>query len=127
MTIDDLKYKHYDLIPVIVQDDENGDVLMLGYMDRAALDKTIETGLVHYYSRSRQEHWLKGGTSGHYQHVRSIRTDCDRDTLLIRVTQDGAACHEGYRSCFSWELDDHGRLNVVAEKVFDPKEVYARK
>jgi phosphoribosyl-AMP cyclohydrolase len=128
MTIDDLSYKHYGLIPVIVQDDENGEVLMLGYMDRTALEKTIETGLVHYYSRSRQEYWLKGGTSGHFQHVRTIRTDiCDRDTLLIRVTQDGAACHEGYRSCFSLQLTEDGQFEVAEKRVFDPADVYGRK
>lgn len=88
------------LVPVIIQDGENGEVLMMAYMNCQAYADTLRTGLMHYYSRSRQEQWLKGETSGHYQHVQSLTADCDRDTLLARVRQEGAACHTGSRSCF---------------------------
>ncbi|HFB83974.1 MAG TPA: phosphoribosyl-AMP cyclohydrolase, partial [Thermodesulfatator sp.] len=94
-------FNKMDLIPVIAQDWETGEVLMLAYMNQEAWEKTLETGKVHYYSRSRQKLWLKGETSGHVQLVKEIRLDCDADTLLIKVEQiGGAACHKGYRSCF---------------------------
>ena len=95
------------LIPVIVQDDENNEVLMLAYMNEEAFEKTLETGLATYFSRSRQNLWTKGETSGHFQHVRKILYDCDEDTLLLRVIQDGAACHTGNRSCFYREWKDY--------------------
>ena len=88
------------LIPVIVQDYRNGEVLMLAYMNEEAFDKTVKTGRMTYYSRSRQELWVKGLTSGHFQYVYSIEIDCDNDTLLAKVEQVGAACHTGNRSCF---------------------------
>lgn len=88
------------LVPVIVQDVESKEVLMLAYMNEESLQKTIETKLATYYSRSRQGLWIKGETSGHYQHVMDIRIDCDEDTILLLVKQDGAACHTGKRSCF---------------------------
>lgn len=94
------------LIPAIVQDASNGDVLMLGYMSRESLEKTLETGLATYWSRSRNELWTKGETSGHYQHVQEIFYDCDEDTLLVKVIQEGAACHTGHRSCFYRKLED---------------------
>ena len=93
------------LIPVIVQDDENDQVLMLAYMNEEAFRKTLESGLATYFSRSRQSLWTKGETSGHFQHVRKILYDCDEDTLLLRVIQDGAACHTGNRSCFYREIE----------------------
>jgi phosphoribosyl-AMP cyclohydrolase len=112
------------LVPAIVQDAESGDVLMLGYMNDAALKKTVETGRACFYSRSRQKLWVKGETSGHIQKVREIFVDCDRDTILLKVEQvGGAACHTGYRSCFFQRLED-AELKVVGERVFDPKEVY---
>ncbi len=92
------------LVPVIVQDYENKDVLMLAYMNERAFHDTLETGMMHYYSRSRRTQWLKGETSGHYQYVKSLHLDCDKDTLLARVRQVGAACHTGSRSCFYQEL-----------------------
>ena len=95
-----LKFDKNDLIPVITQDYENGQVLMLAYANKEAVELTLEKGTVHYYSRSRQELWHKGDTSGHYQHVKEIYFDCDGDALLIKVIQDGAACHTGKRSCF---------------------------
>ena len=95
------------LVPAIVQDAISGEVLMLGYMNEESLQKTLETGLATYWSRSRNELWTKGETSGHYQHVQEIRIDCDEDTLLIKVIQDGAACHTGNRSCFYRLLEDN--------------------
>lgn len=92
------------LIPAIAQDAETGEVLMLAYMNKEALLKTIQDKLACYYSRSRQSLWVKGETSGHYQHVLDMKFDCDRDTLLLLVRQDGAACHEGYYSCFHYDL-----------------------
>ena len=95
------------LVPAIVQDAISGEVLMLGYMNEESLRKTFETGLATYWARSRNELWTKGETSGHYQHVQEIRIDCDEDTLLIKVIQDGAACHTGNRSCFYRLLEDN--------------------
>ena len=88
------------LVPVIVQDVTTKEVLMLAYMNEESLQKTITSGFATYWSRSRQELWLKGETSGHYQHVKDIRVDCDNDTLLLLVEQTGAACHTGHSSCF---------------------------
>ena len=114
------------LVPVIVQDCENGDVLMLAYMNREALGKTVETGKAWYWSRSRNQLWMKGETSGHYQVVREIFVDCDGDALLLKVEQrGGGACHTGYRSCFH-RMVRNGKLKVVGQKAFDPKEVYER-
>ncbi len=115
------------LVPVIAQDWQTGEVLMLAYMNEEAWEKTLETGKVHYYSRSRQKIWLKGESSGHFQIVKEIRLDCDLDTLLIKVEQlGGAACHKGYRSCFFRRFKD-GNLEVVGEKIFDPEVVYGKK
>ncbi len=97
------------LVPCIVQDEETGKVLMLGYMNEESLKKTLETGLATYWSRSRQSLWTKGETSGHYQHVREILVDCDEDTLLLLVKQDGAACHTGHYSCFYRNLEGEER------------------
>lgn len=96
----EIKYDANGLVPVITQDYKDKEVLMLAYMNELALNKTIETGKVHYYSRSRAELWLKGETSGHYQLVKELTYDCDGDTILIQVEQIGAACHTGHRSCF---------------------------
>ena len=95
------------LIPVVVQDYKTDAVLMVAYMNEASYDKTIETGKMTYYSRSRQELWIKGLTSGHFQYVHSIDIDCDKDTLLAKVDQVGAACHTGKRSCFYRNLVDN--------------------
>ena len=93
------------LVPCIVQDEQTGKVLMLGYMNEESLQKTLETGLATYWSRSRQSLWTKGETSGHYQYVRKILVDCDEDTLLLLVKEDGAACHTGHYSCFYRSLE----------------------
>ena len=100
----DLTYNADGLIPAIVQDMENGDVLMLAYMNAESLKISLDEGRTCYWSRSRQELWRKGETSGHIQKIRSITTDCDRDTLLIKVDQTGVACHKGTRSCFTEEV-----------------------
>jgi phosphoribosyl-ATP pyrophosphohydrolase/phosphoribosyl-AMP cyclohydrolase len=100
-----VKFNADGLVPAVTQDIRTDEVLMLAYMNEESLRKTIETGKVHYYSRSRQKLWLKGETSGHFQQVRSISVDCDGDTLLIKVEQTGAACHTGHRSCFFTRLD----------------------
>lgn len=103
--INQLKLDEKGLIPAITQDYRTDEVLMLAYMNAESLEKTLETGKVHYYSRSRQKLWLKGETSGHFQHVKSISVDCDGDTLLLKVDQIGAACHTGHRSCFFTKME----------------------
>ncbi len=105
MDIKDLKYDANGLIPAIIQDAANGDVLMVAYMNEESLRRTLELGETVYWSRSRQEFWHKGETSGHTQKVSEIRYDCDADALLIKVEQEGAACHTGERTCFFRTLD----------------------
>jgi phosphoribosyl-AMP cyclohydrolase len=116
--------KNNGLVPAIVQDDETGDVLMLAYMNREAWEKTLASGKAHFWSRSRQKLWLKGETSGHVQEVRAVYVDCDLDTVLLKVHQvGGAACHEGYPSCFYRQVDG-GEFKMVSGRVFNPKDVY---
>jgi len=125
---DELKKNAQGLVPAIVQDDETGEVLMMAYVNGQALEKTLQTGTTHFYSRSRDQLWHKGESSGHTQEVRSVYLDCDSDTLLIRVKQNVAACHTGYRSCFFRRLTPRGdRWAVVGERVFDPEETYGNK
>lgn len=100
VAIEGLTFGADGLLPAIVQDDESGRVLMLAWMDAEAIRRTLTTGRVTFWSRSRQEYWRKGDTSGHSQYVRGVEMDCDGDTLLVRVIQVGAACHTGTRSCF---------------------------
>jgi phosphoribosyl-AMP cyclohydrolase len=114
------------LLPVIAQDAETGDVLMLAYMNAESYAETLTSGRAVYYSRSRKKLWRKGEESGNVQLVRSIFVDCDCDTILLRVDQvGGAACHEGYKSCFFREVTPDG-LKVVGQRVFDPAEVYKK-
>jgi len=101
----ELKWDGDGLIPAVVQETETGEVLMVAWMDREALAKTLESGLAHYWSRSRRALWRKGETSGHTQHVDGLYADCDRDTLLVQAHQDGVACHTGARSCFFTRLE----------------------
>jgi phosphoribosyl-AMP cyclohydrolase len=122
--LENLKYDANGLIPAIIQDHQTHEVLMMAWMNREAVAKTAETGLTHFFSRSRNQQWLKGESSGHVQHVKSIRTDCDQDVLLIDVEQVGAACHDGYYSCFYREHQKDGDWKIVGNKVFDPKTVY---
>ena len=100
----ELKTDNNGLVAVVVQDKDNGDVLMLAYMNQEAYEKTLETGIMTYFSRSRQALWIKGETSGHYQYLEKLYIDCDNDTILAKVRQMGAACHTGNRSCFYREL-----------------------
>lgn len=120
-----VKFDHRGLIPAIVQDAKTGQVLMLAYMNRQALNKTLETGRTHFFSRSRKKLWAKGESSGNIQRVRRIFLDCDGDTLLINVQQVKAACHTGYYTCFYRKLNRRtGGLKIVEKQVFDPKKVY---
>lgn len=115
------------LVPAVAQDAETGEVLMLAWMDREAFDETVRTGRAVYYSRSRKRLWRKGEESGNVQMVKGIYLDCDADTILLKVTQiGGAACHEGYKSCFFRELAAD-ELKTVGERVFDPATVYGKK
>jgi phosphoribosyl-AMP cyclohydrolase len=118
-----------ELVIAISQDYETGEVLMVAYMNREAFKKTIETGKAHYWSTSRNKLWLKGESSGHTQEVVEILTDCDQDAVLMKVKQNGAACHEGYYSCFFKEIsEDNGfKLKIVKEKVFKPENIYGDK
>ena len=115
------------LLPAIVQDHDSGKILMLAYINKSSWEKTLETGEAHYWSRSRQELWHKGGTSGHVQKIKEIYVDCDQDTVLFKVEQvGGAACHTGYESCFYQKVDTNGDVTVVGEKIFDPRKVYKK-
>src|SRR5436190_17958332 len=114
------------LIPAVAQDADTGEVLMLAWMNREASEETVRTGRAVYFSRSRNKLWRKGEESGHYQEVKGVFIDCDADTVLLKVKQiGGAACHEGYKSCFFRQLDGD-ELKVIAERIFDPKAVYKK-
>jgi phosphoribosyl-AMP cyclohydrolase len=117
----DLDWEGTDgLLPAIAQDADSGTVLMLAYVTPEAVRRTRETGEAHYYSRSREELWHKGATSGHVQEVREVRVDCDGDALLYVVDQEGGACHTGFESCFHRTIEGE----TVGDRVFDPEEVY---
>jgi phosphoribosyl-AMP cyclohydrolase len=115
-----LAFDEQALLPAVAQDVDSGEVVMLACVTEKALERTRETGLAHYYSRSREELWQKGQSSGHRQHVEEVRVDCDGDALLYLVSQEGGACHTGYGSCFYRTVDG----DVVGERVFDPDDVY---
>jgi len=122
-----LKIDTGGLVPAIAQDADTGEVLMVAWMNADALRQTLKTGLAHYWSRSRRALWRKGEKSGHVQKVREIRTDCDKDVLLLKVEQiGGAACHTGYRSCFSWRLQKESWVEE-GEKIFNPEDKYGKK
>lgn len=123
--LDQLKFNNDGLIPVIIQDHENHEVLMLAYMNREAVERSLAGPYVTFWSRSRKKFWVKGEDSGHTQEVKKIFLDCDEDALLIQVDQKVAACHEGFRSCFFREIEKD-RLQVVGKRLFDPKEVYKK-
>lgn len=116
----ELEFDDEGLLPAVAQDASTGEVLMLAYVTPEAIERTRETGRAHYYSRSREELWEKGQSSGHTQHVEEVRIDCDGDAVLYLVEQDGGACHTGYRSCFYRTIEGE----VVSEQVFDPDTVY---
>jgi len=112
------------LVPAIAQDFQTGDILMLAYVNKEALQKTLQTGKAHYWSRSRSKLWLKGESSGHVQVIKDILVDCDEDCIIYKVDQvGGAACHTGYSTCFYRRITEDGS-EIVAEKVFDPGKVY---
>ncbi|MBX3437147.1 MAG: phosphoribosyl-AMP cyclohydrolase [Planctomycetaceae bacterium] len=121
-------FEKAELLPAIAQDEATGEVLMLAYMNQEAYEETLRTGRVCYYSRSRRKLWRKGEESGNVQELRSIFFDCDADTLLVKVNQvGGAACHEGYKSCFFRKINPAtGDVTVMGERVFDPAEVYKK-
>lgn len=120
------KFDQKGLITAVAQDARTGQVLMVGYMNRQALDLTIQTGYATYFSRSRQKLWKKGQQSGHFQKVQQILIDCDQDCLVLKVTVDAGQCHVGYQSCFYRALDKKtkGKLKFIAEKVYDPQKTY---
>lgn len=121
-------FSRTELIPAIAQDAETGDVLMMAWMNEESYRETLTTGRVVYFSRSRQKLWRKGEESGNVQELKAIYFDCDADTLLVKVNQiGGAACHEGYRSCFFRRIDPAtGQVAVEGERVFNPKDVYGK-
>ena len=112
------------LISAICRDSEDNEVLMTAFMNREAVMKTLTTGVMHYWSRSRQELWKKGEESGNLQKVKSLRIDCDGDAVLFDVLPEGPACHKGYRSCFYRRITEDGDLEEILEREFDPKKVY---
>ncbi len=118
------------LITAIAQDAKTGQILMVGYMNREALDLTIQTGYANYFSRSRQKIWKKGEQSGHFQKVEQILVDCDQDCIVLKVKVDAGQCHIGYQSCFYRKLtknsDKVEGLEFIAEKVYDPRETYKK-
>ena len=123
-----LKFTPEGLIPAIIQEQSTGRVLMMAWMNRASLEKTIETKRTFFWSRSRQKFWMKGESSGHVQVVKDIAFDCDGDTLLIQVEQTGAACHEGYQSCFFRSLEDAGEAFKITESQLEtPEAIYGKK
>ncbi|BCW99210.1 MAG: hypothetical protein KatS3mg024_2037 [Armatimonadota bacterium] len=123
---DILKTDDAGLVCAVVQDATNGQVLMVGYMDREALRRTLTEGKVCFFSRSRQKYWVKGETSGHFQFVKDVRVDCDQDAILVQVEQVGAACHEGFRSCFFRRVGRDGALETVEERLKAPEEIYRK-
>ena len=122
-----LKFNQDGLIPAIIQDASNGRVLMMAWMNRASLEKTLETGKTWFWSRSRQKYWMKGESSGHTQAVKEVAFDCDGDTLLIQVDQIGAACHEGYRSCFFRSVEGQNGSRITEPRLEAPEQIYGKK
>lgn len=115
------------LLPAIAQDAKTGQVLMLAWMNREAWLETLTSGRAVYFSRSRNRLWRKGEESGHVQHVSEIRVDCDADTILLKVTQTGAACHEGYASCFFRRIAPDGNTEIVEPQLKDPNDIYGKR
>lgn len=124
--MENIKFDSNGLVPAIIQDVEDGTVLMMAYMNKDAILATLNTGKTNFWSRSRQKYWIKGESSGHVQEVKEIYFDCDGDTLLIKVKQHGGACHNGYRSCFYSKVEPDGKVTLVGDKVFDPDKIYKK-
>ena len=126
--IEQLKFNADGLIPAIIQDAQNSQVLMMAWMNVDSLKKTLETGKTVFWSRSRGKYWMKGESSGHFQVVKDISFDCDADVLLIKVEQTGPACHEGFRSCFFRSVGTNGaEINHNAERLATPEQIYGKK
>ncbi len=124
----EIKFDKQGLIPTIIQDCSDNAVLMIAYMNKASLEKTLSSGMTCFWSRSRSELWVKGKKSGNIQLVKEIFLDCDGDSLLIKVEQrGGAACHTGYRTCFYRKVMKDGKLKTIGERVFNPEDVYSKK
>lgn len=123
--IDSMKFDDKGLIPAVVQDATNNEVLMVAYMNKEAVAKTIEGPYVTFYSRSRNKMWIKGESSGHTQEVKEIYFDCDADCILVKVIQKVAACHTGYRTCFFRKIEN-GEVKTVGNKVFEEEKVYKK-
>jgi phosphoribosyl-AMP cyclohydrolase len=125
---DKLKFNSEGLIPAIIQEKSTGRVVMMAWMNRASLESTITTGKTHFWSRSRQKYWMKGEESGNTQTVKDIAFDCDGDTLLIQIEQNGPACHEGYKSCFFRSIEGKGDTWQTTEpQLKTPEELYGKK
>lgn len=121
----DFKYDDKGLLTAVIQDEVTGEVLMVAFMDKTAIERTLKERKTVFYSRSRQKYWVKGESSGHIQKVKAAYTDCDKDAVVIKVSQEGGACHLGYRTCFVHELNEEGDIvRVTQDKVFDPDKVY---
>ena len=125
-TIKGLKYDASGLIPTVIVDVDTKAVVMVAYMNEASLLDTVRKGKTHFWSRSRQKYWMKGESSGHTQDVKAIFTDCDLDTVVIEVVPHGAACHDGYYSCFYRKLTAEGGWETIGKPLFDPKQVYKK-
>ncbi len=126
--IEKLKFNEDGLIPAIVQEAGTGRVLMMAWMNRASVERTVATGNTCFWSRSRQKFWIKGESSGHFQKVKDMALDCDGDTLLVQVEQTGAACHEGYKSCFFRSVSASGdALSVTEAQLETPEQIYGKK
>lgn len=117
--LNSLKFDSNGLIPAVVQDDGNGDILMVAYMNRESVQRTLTEGRTCFWSRSRQKFWIKGETSGNVQTVKHFYVDCDKDCIVVKVDQTGAACHEGYRTCFFREVDAEGNETVIGDKLME--------
>lgn len=122
-----IDFETHPLVPAVIQDDETRDVLMVGFMNQLAFERTLETGFVHFWSRSRNQLWKKGATSGHTQEVISIAINCEDNSLLIQVLQNGAVCHTGHRTCYYRQILPDGSLFETSEPVFDPDDIYGPK
>lgn len=126
--LDQLKFNSDGLIPAIIQEQSTGRVLMMAWMNKESIQRTLDLGKTVFWSRSRQKYWVKGETSGHVQHVKDVSFDCDGDTLLIQVEQTGAACHEGYKSCFFRSFREKGASAEITEpQLVQPEKVYGSK
>ena len=124
--LDKCKFNDMGLVTAVAQDYRTGEILMVAFMNREALAETLRRRVACYWSRSRGSLWIKGETSGHLQKVKEILVDCDIDAVLLKVEQEGGACHKGYRSCFYRRIDDNGSLAVVGRKVFNEEDVYGK-